>query len=218
MDDFNFDALDIDNIDFDDLTSYDIHFREEEKPQTKKERQALYRKALKRTEKRIKKRDSLKKALTRLPEPNEECHIIGEGTYDFFTWIPVIQDIVAVPLQLYASTWTMNRDNVVELFDLFDSGKLSSISILTGLYFQQRESSVFSSLITGIRKRQQRYTCFKNHTKITLLSHADLHLCIMGSANFTANPRTEQYIMVNDRQVFDFYRNWFEEMFTLYPI
>jgi hypothetical protein len=215
--DFDFDDLQPD-FDFDDLHIEGDTQAESQKPKPPKQTYALYQKALKRSQRRILKRASLRSELAHLPEKGETLHIIGEGTYDFFTWIPVIQDILGTPITLYASTWTMNRPNVVELFELFDIGKLSSVNMLTGLYFKQRESSVFSALITGMRKRGQRYGAFKNHTKITLITNGDIYLVIEGSANFTSNPRAEQYILTNDQTTYDFFQNWFDEMLTTYAL
>ena len=38
-------------------------------------------------------------------------------------------------------------------------------------------------------------------------------IVIEGSANFTANPRLEQNVMVNDEDLFRFHAEWMEEMF-----
>jgi len=35
-----------------------------------------------------------------------------------------------------------------------------------------------------------------------------------GSANFTSNPRLENYIIVNDRALWDFHREWMEGVFN----
>jgi len=35
-----------------------------------------------------------------------------------------------------------------------------------------------------------------------------------GSANWTANPRTEQNILLNDRAAWEFHAAWLEEMFA----
>lgn len=35
-----------------------------------------------------------------------------------------------------------------------------------------------------------------------------------GSANWTANPRTEQNIITNSRDVYEFHKSWLEEMFA----
>ena len=116
---------------------------------------------------------------------------------------------------LYASTWTMNRDNVVELLDLMDKGKISNVTVLTGIYFKRRETAIYARLLEGIQKRGHRFKALKNHAKITLLANeaSGDFVCVQGSANWTANPRVEQYVMTNDREIFEFHREWMEDCF-----
>jgi hypothetical protein len=104
----------------------------------------------------------------------------------------------------------MSRSNVTELLSLFDAGAISSIAILTGTYFKRRETSVYATLLAGLQERKQRYVAFSNHAKVLLMTNGADHIVIEGSANFTANPRTEQYTMTNDADLYKFHREWME--------
>ena len=106
----------------------------------------------------------------------------------------------------------MNRANVTELLDLYDAGKVRAVAILTGTYFKRREAAVCNTLVSGLLDRGQRYRAFQNHAKVLLLAAPPDFLTIEGSANFTANPRLEQSVVTNDRELYDFHRSWFEEM------
>ena len=139
---------------------------------------------------------------------------MNDARYDFWTWVPAIQELIDKPIIFWGSTWTMNRDNVLELLEMFDDGRLSEINILTGLYFKRRESAVYATLLEGLRKRGQRYMAFKNHTKIMLITEGENYYTIEGSANFTSNPRKEQFVFSNDKGLFDFHADWFEEAFS----
>ena len=94
------------------------------------------------------------------------------------------------------------------MLELFDRGSIRSIEILTGTYFKPRESAVYATLLQGIQQRGQRFKCFENHAKIVLLSKPETgdFITVEGSANFTANPRVEQYVINNDRELFDFHK------------
>jgi predicted molibdopterin-dependent oxidoreductase YjgC len=69
------------------------------------------------------------------------------------------------------------------------------------------------------------YTCMKgrelpdSHNSESRLHHslvrneaAGLWAVIESSANMTTNPRTESYVLTNDRGLYEFHRNWFQEM------
>jgi hypothetical protein len=160
-------------------------------------------------------RQHLKDVVEQLPAAGESYHILSNGKYDYWTFVPVLIDMMGGRADLlYGSTWTMNRNNVVDLVRLYDEGRASKIGILTGLYFKRRETAVYTMLVEALQKRGQPYMAFRNHAKVIILSNADYYLTIEGSANFTANPRLEQYILTNERRLFDFHREWMEHMFN----
>lgn len=151
--------------------------------------------------------------MPRLPESGESFHIVGNGRFDYWSLVPVVCGLLATQgIIFYGSTWTLNRDNATELFDLLDRGVLAEATMLTGIFFKRRESSIYAYLLDGLLKRGQRYVAFENHAKVTLLATPTHAITIEGSANFTANPRVEQYVITNDRALHDFHKDWMESM------
>lgn len=174
---------------------------------TKREARALYR-HVSRREQAADLLENLK-----LPEPGETHHVISNARYDFFNVIIAAAKQLAPVQEFYGSTWTMSKYNVDDLITAMDQGTIEKVSILTGTYFKKRESSVYAQLITALAKHNQRYAAFINHTKIALLKAGDTHIVFEGSANFTANPRLENYIVCNDRELYEFHQEWMEGMF-----
>jgi hypothetical protein len=147
-----------------------------------------------------------------LPDPGSTWHFISAAKYDYWNVIIEAVKLAGGAEEFYASTWTMNRNNVLELLTLYDQGLIKKFSILTGTYFKARETSVYAQLLNGIMTRGQRYVAFINHTKIALIRNEKYRICMEGSANFTANPRLENFIICNDQALYDFHREWMEEM------
>ncbi|MBK9968277.1 MAG: hypothetical protein IPP07_26815 [Holophagales bacterium] len=106
----------------------------------------------------------------------------------------------------------MSRGNVVELLALFDARRIKAVSVTSGTYFLRRESAVAATLQEGLRARGQRYRAFANHAKVVLLAAPPDFLVFEGSANWTANPRLEQNVLVNDRELYDFHKAWMEDV------
>lgn len=159
------------------------------------------------------KREEVEKFLTFLPEPGETLHIVANGKFDFWSFIPVIIELLGGKTSdFYGSTWTLNRENCHEMLDIYDKGKVSSLNILTGLYFKQRESAVYATLLNGMIDRGQRYKCLENHAKIALLNNDKDYITIEGSANFTANPRVEQYAISNGKDLHAFHKAWMDDI------
>ena len=165
---------------------------------------------------RIHQRNGLLDVFDRLPPPGVSVHIVSGAKFDFWTFVPQIIEWIGRTEILYCSTWTLSRPNAVELFALADEGKIGTIALLTGLYFKRRETAVYAMLLDGIRTRNGRYRAMQNHSKVMLLSDPiqDVWLAIEGSANLTGNPRLEQYVVTNDRDLYEFHRGWMEECLT----
>ena len=157
--------------------------------------------------------EKLEEFFTALPQPGESLHIVSNGSFDYWNFVPVILQMIGKPCAFYGSTWTMNRSNVLQLLALLDEKKLTSATMFSGLYFKRREPAVYNALASGLIDRGQRFLCFENHTKIMLISDsAANHITIEGSANFTANPRTEQNVLTNDLSLHEFHRSWMEKL------
>lgn len=151
-----------------------------------------------------------------LPAPGETIHMVSNGRFDYWLLAPRTQELIGHPCTFYGSTWTMNRANVLQLLQLFDTGRFDQIAILTGTYFKKRESAVANTLIEGITSRRQRFLAFQNHAKVMLLGCAksDTWISIEGSANFTANPRLEQNTVTNDRDLYRFHQTWMDDILS----
>lgn len=165
-------------------------------------------------------RDAMKKEkagdiLQELPKVGETLHIISNGTFDYWTFVPIIIGLLGGRSdEGWFSTWTLNRANCNELFEIFDRGELGKIHFLTGLYFKRRETAVYAKLITGIQERGGRYKALENHAKIILLTNGHDYITMEGSANFTANPRIEQNTITNIKAVYDFHKEWMDEILS----
>jgi len=161
------------------------------------------------------KRERLESFYTSIPAQGEAVHVVSNGSFDYWLYCPVtLKHLNRPATHFYGSTWTMNRQNVLDLFELFDDGKIQAAAMLTGVYFKRRESAVANTLISGLEDRGQRYMSFRNHAKVMLIASPPDFVVIEGSANFTANPRLEQTVVVNDRALYDFHREWMEEMLS----
>ena len=131
--------------------------------------------------------------------------------------MPVMIDWIGKADHLYVSTWTTNRTNTKNMFELWDAGKIGVADWCVGLYFKRREANVYSMLLEGLVKRGGRLKAFETHAKVLLLNNKKRRAwyCIEGSANMTANPRLENYVIVNDKSLWEFHKTWFEEMLEL---
>ncbi len=151
-----------------------------------------------------------KKAKTQLTNDKTE-----PVAFEFGHFIPVLVDMLGGNgCTAYVSTWTANRQHVLNMLQMLDTGALKTLAVMTDPYFKQREAAVCNTLITGLLSRGQRFICFKNHVKAVALESADglRTCCVLGSANLSSQPRSENFTVSTDRGLYDFLRNEFFEV------
>lgn len=163
------------------------------------------------------KRETLAELIPQPPEPGVCLHVVSNGQFDYFTFLPLILGWTPGQAEVYASTWTMNRANVTDLLAFCDAGRIARLAVASGNYFIKRESAVAATLWDGLRKRNHRFTTWENHTKVLLVHIGPRFWVVEGSANWTANPRTEQNILLDHEDVYRFHAGWLEDMFKRHP-
>jgi hypothetical protein len=162
---------------------------------------------------RGKRKERFEDLVPHIPAPGEVIHTISDGSFDHWSAVVSCLDQMG-PTILYLSTWTMNRAIALDLLDRLDAGSLLEVGAVTGKYFKQRDPSTWSTLYEGLMKRGQRYASLDIHAKVTLLSDGAAWIVLEGSANWTTNPRIEQLVISNDRELYMFHREWLEELLS----
>ena len=178
------------------------------------------------------KREALNQLIPTLPPPDTDLYVVGNGAgaeirhginplaFDFGSFIPhIVEQLGGANCTAYISTWTANANHVKTLIDMLDDGRLTALTMATDPYFKTREAAVCNQLITGILRHtpRARFLAWKNHCKIICIANADqTRFCtVTGSANLSAQPRTEQYVLTTAPDVYRFYvSEFFEVMFT----
>lgn len=163
--------------------------------------------------KAIKANEYLHQVLDGLPEVGTTIHAISNSRFNFWSFVPsVIAYLGNYTTTLHIATWTTNNINSKELIDLYDQGKIGKIVFVVGNYFKVREAPVYNFLASKLLERKQTIISGEHHAKILLLQNENHYITIESSANLCANPRSEQFTYTNDRDLFDFYRNWFDSL------
>ena len=97
---------------------------------------------------------------------------------------------------------------------MYDQADISNINALVGEYLASRDKGLFNYLKLGMIDRKQRLSSAKNHAKVVLLTDDTNYYVVEGSANFTANPRIEQFVLTNHKELFNFHKEWMNLLLT----
>lgn len=153
----------------------------------------------------------LAEILPKVFEPGESWHVISHGDIDSLSYlIHAISgygyfDLVAL------STWCMAKNDVDQIAEWLDSGRIESIEVYAGEIFPSQYPAEYERLVEVAALYSGRLTIARNHSKIILANQAETNtwLVMESSANINTNPRIEQTCIHNSADLFDFYLDFF---------
>lgn len=160
-----------------------------------------------------KKIDSLKN-LGGLPQKGEIFFLFTLNSFNAFTFIPYIISQSGQIQELIISTYSINQRILQAFIKLMDSGQLLRVHILISDSIKFRVPKVADQLqhLTQIYPGRLTVHFAWNHSKITLLKTANAHYVAEGSGNWSENAANEQYILLNNEQVFNFRKSCIESL------
>ena len=178
-------------------------------------RAQLIRRDIKARATKLRQEKTLAETVPTGPEPGEAMHVLIDARWDSFTWLPVAIKhwLGGMAVELWLSTFTMNRATVNGLVELMDAGKiLGPVHAVTSIPFKAMNPAPWAMLTAALKKYGGRHKSVRNHSKIMLLHNTRDYLVITTSANLATNYNAEFLIITNDRILYDFYSLWLDEI------
>lgn len=139
-------------------------------------------------------------------------HVLSSGNVDAMSFLEVIVRRHGPFPHLYLSTWSMSREYTNALADHINGGAIGRFTMFTGDYFAQREPANYTRIVRLADTTGGRVYRFSNHCKMFAMANEDFAAVVESSANCTTNPRTEQTVVTPDRDLYEFYATWFEDI------
>lgn len=151
---------------------------------------------------------------TLLPERIEDgdsWHVISHGNIDALSYLrhlikPTFFDYVGV------STWCIARPDLQEITGWLDAGKIDQFALYAGEIFRNQYGDEYEMVLRMREDYGVHFVMAKNHSKVTLCAnHAEgYYVVVESSANVNTNPRIEQACVTRSKELFDFYREFFD--------
>lgn len=108
------------------------------------------------------------------------------------------------PAELTAATWSVGEHVAHRLITLMEAGQLSAVHMLVDWRVQVRTPS----FLPVARHRLSKVSVTSCHAKVFTLLNDDWGVAVVGSANFTNNPRIEAGHLTTSRETAEFHRRW----------
>ncbi len=108
------------------------------------------------------------------------------------------------------STWCMAQEDIFQIRDYLDDGKIKRIDAYVGEIFPGTYRVEYNALKPIIERYGGRVCVFRNHAKIWAGIGKKFAFGIQTSANINTNPRTEQGCITIGKDIFEFYKAYFD--------
>lgn len=170
---------------------------------------------------RVSKRDdNFKMVITELngfPDKNQYFAIKTNGTSDcgsIFTYALNTWDSIE---EMYLATWTISKSNIERLKTALDSGKLKSLVLVFSSTLKPANPSLYASLMSNLKNRSNvKLKEINSHAKTFSISDKNGNfITVSGSANWSENPRIENFLILNDENLFNHHKDWMSELTDL---
>lgn len=111
------------------------------------------------------------------------------------------------PAKVYISTWSVSEDAVRQILSKIREGSITELKAVFDWRVKMRRPEAYELArfnIADIRLT----TC---HAKVTVIENNSWSIAIIGSANYTNNPRIEAGVISCDKKAAGFHKTWMLE-------
>lgn len=151
-----------------------------------------------------------------IPMPLQEgfsYNFLTNGNIDSLSYAKFIVDHYKLDYLLF-STWCMATDDVLQIAEWLNSGRVKKIDAYLGEIFPGRYSAEYKLLTEIIPKFGGAVKVFRNHSKIYAGYNAaqNFYFGIQTSANISTNPRCENACITISKDIYEFYFNFYSQI------
>jgi hypothetical protein len=137
-------------------------------------------------------------------------HCITAGDVDSLSYLKVILRQQDLDYCLF-STWCMAADDILQLDEWLNKGKIKKLDAYLGEIFPKSYKMEWKRLKELFYKHQcGRIAVFRNHSKIYAGYGPRFAFGIETSANINTNPRAENGCITIGKEIYEFYKNYFD--------
>lgn len=145
-------------------------------------------------------------------EPGDSWHVISHGDIDALSYLT--HALKGVPYFDYVaiSTWCVARADLEQIAAWLDAGRIDQFDLYAGEIFPSQYGDEHEYMQQLCEIYGCKMVIARNHSKVTLarLADEDYYLAMESSANVNTNPRIEQTAVHASRELFDFYKEFFD--------
>lgn len=154
---------------------------------------------------------NIKQLAGRLPTANEVIFLWTLNSFNAFTFIVYTIKECGPIDELIFSTYSLNERIFTSLMKWYDKGEIKQITLLISDSIRTRLPKIYDLLRSQSARRNIRVIYAWNHSKVILMRVGEHRFVVEGSGNFSENALHEQYIYMNNGEIYDFRKECIEQ-------
>ena len=139
-------------------------------------------------------------------EMGKTIHFVSACEWSCIDMLNIILDQIG-PAEITIATWSVSEDSARSLIKSVETGRITKLSTIFDWRIKVRRPEVFELAKFNICNIKLS-TC---HAKTTVIQNDKYQIVLLGSANYTANPRIETGMICCNKEVADFHKAWMDE-------
>jgi len=145
-----------------------------------------------------------------LPTPGEQFRLITMRSFNTAAFITLIANKEVIQ-ELILVIYSINREAAKTIIDLKNEGEIKDIKLIISSMrnpaYKAKSQSVKMFIDNGIN-----IVFASSHAKIAAIKSGNNYYVIEGSGNMSYNSNIEQYVIDNDKAMYDFTKQWVTEL------
>jgi hypothetical protein len=118
--------------------------------------------------------------------------------------------------EMYLATWTISKQNAKRLKEAIESGKLKNLTMVFSSTLKGANPALYASLVGSLKQYENvKLKEINSHAKTFSISNGKDYITVSGSANWSENPRIENFLILNDKDLFEHHKDWMSELTDL---
>lgn len=136
-------------------------------------------------------------------------HVISGGDIDSLSFLQVVLNEQKLDYCLF-STWCMAMNDIEMIEKWLCDKQIKRLDAYVGEIFPNSYSKEWEKLSDVMKRYDGRVCVFRNHAKIYAGIGSKFSFAIESSANINTNPRTEQTCITIDKELYLFYKDFYD--------
>jgi hypothetical protein len=138
---------------------------------------------------------------------NEVISFATAGKWSMHDLLMYVLDTTG-PSVVYMTTWTIAEESMRIVLELIEQGLITELHAVLDYRIEKRKPEAFQ-LAKNLISRIKLTKC---HAKTLVIRNEKLSVTIIGSSNFSKNPRIEAGVIFTDTATADFHQSWINDV------